>query len=1042
MVDPRHPSVAETENKDNFEQVLEIDPANPRWYEMLNKIQFPRLPLGGARLPKSWRGPLGNGCQAERGHPLGKLVELKPNRDSPDVSWEAYWLPIDRPGRPHILEVDYPSDVSQTLRVNILEPNAAGGLAAVEVGVGFDVAKKVVGDGTEPRWRRHRMIFWPRTATPLVMIANGRDRSPAVYGKIRVLAGGERLPVRQQTIGAGEAGSGRLLAAYLDRPLLGENFSVEESLDAWSGRCLHDWRTFYEGGRRMVEYLRHAGYNGLMLAVLADGSAIYPSKRLQPTPRFDTGAFFASAQDPVRKDVLEMLLRMFDAEGMRLVPTIEFAAPLPELEAIIRGGGPRSTGIEWVGPDGKKWRETWPPRRGLAPYYNSLHPRVQDAMLGAMRELLGRYAHHASFDGLAVRLSADGYAQLPGPEWGLDDATVARFERDTGVRVPGEGTDCFARRAKFFGEDANRREWLRWRAGELAKFYRRAAAELATIRPDARLYLVGAEMIGGPALDAELRPSLPRQTTMTDALLRIGIDARQLRDADDRIILLQPRPIESNGDLGRLAADLEIGRLADADDNFRCFKTPGCLFYHRPREISIGSFDDKSPFGPSQAWLVSQPTPADAANRRRFVHGLAALDAQVMVDGGWVMPIGAEDALLGLTAAYAALPPARFATVGGDRSADVSQPVTFRWCEQDGQTYLYVVNDAPFPTTARLHVEAAPTCRVEELSGMRKIEPLVIESGSGLSWEVELVPYDLVAVRFSDRGAKFSNPVVVWSGSVDEKLAENVRLLGARAAALHNPPALDVVTNADFEHPAVDDSSIPDWAASDSQHVEIELDQSRQHGGRQSARIASSGEVACLVSRPFAAPSTGRLTVSVWLRTGDAASQPPLRLALEGKLNGRDYYRYAPVGSAAGPDRPVVEILPDWGQYVFQVDDLPLEGLSALRVRFDMMGAGEAWIDDVQVFDLAFTKAETVELSKLITLVDVKLQQRQIGDCIRLLESYWPRFLEENVALSPEAAAAATATAKTDPPGDDELPPERSGWLNRFKDLLPETLRF
>ena len=147
----------------------------------------------------------------------------------------------------------------------------------------------------------------------------------------------------------------RLLAAYLDRPLIPENFSANECLDPWSGRSLDDWWTFYEGGTRLVEYLNHAGYNGLMLAVLADGSTIYPSTLLEPTPRYDTGAFFASAQDPVRKDVLEMLLRLFDREDLQLIPTVEFAAPLPELEAIRRAGGPDAEGIEWIGADGTAW---------------------------------------------------------------------------------------------------------------------------------------------------------------------------------------------------------------------------------------------------------------------------------------------------------------------------------------------------------------------------------------------------------------------------------------------------------------------------------------------------------------------------------------------------------------------------------------------------------------------------------------------------------------------------------------------------------------
>ena len=99
--------------------------------------------------------------------------------------------------------------------------------------------------------------------------------------------------------------------------------------------------------------------------------------------------------------------------------------------------------------------------------------------------------------------------------------------------------------------------------------------------------------------------------------------------------------------------------------------------------------------------------------------------------------------------------------------------------------------------------------------------------------------------------------------------------------------------------------------------------------------------------------------MSVWLRVADAARQPPLRLAVEGKLDGRDYYRFAAVGQSPGREQPAASPVDrDWGQYIFQVDDLPLEGLSQLRVRFDLMGQGEVWVDDVQLYDLAFSETE------------------------------------------------------------------------------------
>ena len=97
-------------------------------------------------------------------------------------------------------------------------------------------------------------------------MSNRRARQPAVFGKIRLLAGWEHLP--KAAVAA--AAPGRLLAAQLDRPLFSANFSATESLDPATARSLDDWTTFHDGGVRLVEYLQHVGYNGLMISVLAD----------------------------------------------------------------------------------------------------------------------------------------------------------------------------------------------------------------------------------------------------------------------------------------------------------------------------------------------------------------------------------------------------------------------------------------------------------------------------------------------------------------------------------------------------------------------------------------------------------------------------------------------------------------------------------------------------------------------------------------------------------------------------------------------------
>ena len=180
--------------------------------------------------------------------------------------------------------------------------------------------------------------------------------------------------------------------------------------------------------------------------MVADGSAIYPSELLEPTPRYDTGVFFASGQDPVRKDVLEMLLRLFDREDLQLIPAVELAAPLPALEALRRRGpaGAAGTGMDRAGRRDLDARPT-PPAAAWPP--------TTTCWIRACRTRCWRWCgswssatrRHPSFAGLALRLSADGYAQLPGPEWGMDDATIARFEHDTNLQRARRGPAALRR---------------------------------------------------------------------------------------------------------------------------------------------------------------------------------------------------------------------------------------------------------------------------------------------------------------------------------------------------------------------------------------------------------------------------------------------------------------------------------------------------------------------------------------------------------------------------------------------------------------------
>ncbi len=1006
-----------------FAVVAEIDPANPKWFERFAKL--PGLP----GLPRLWRGPLGNGRYDCCPHPLGTLARLQPNPTPEDVSWEAYSLPIDRPGKPHLLEIRYPSDRPQTLGIRIVEPNSAGVVRPIGPESGIHLAEEVVQAGSSVRWLEHRMIFWPQTRTPMVLITNGRTDAPAVYGRIRVLAGPDHLP---PVIHPVPPGGGRKYYSYLHRPFFSETFAAPESPHSGSERGLEDWRSFYVGAIRLVEALRYGGYEGLIFPALADGGTLYPSRHLQPTPRYDTGILIEAGLDPVRKDVLEMFFRIFDREGLSLVPMMEFNSPLPALEARCRAGGAETTGLRWIGPEGKPWIDVYPSCAGRAPYYNVLNEQVQEAMLETIEEVVSRYGKHPAMAGLALQLSGWGYAQLLGPEWGLDDQTVARFQRDAHMELPSSGPNRFAERAKLL-TGPHRQKWLQWRAGELSKFYQKVDRIVKAARPEARLYLLGGDLLAGPHWEAELRPVVGRRASMAELLLQTGLDVQHYQHPEGPV-LVRPEPFAPTEARGRQALYAEWAQLADSDRVFSTLPMPGSLFVHHPEKWSLPSFDQRSPFRSPHLTLWTQPVPADRQNRRRFVQSLAALDTQLFFDGGWFFPLGGHESLQDLLVSYRRLPTVPFQRLPDSSAGEPSlQPITIRYASQDNYTYLYLVNPTALPVLVRVKLEAPRQCQMEELSGRRTTRPLVFTS-EDCTWTVDLEPYDFLAVRFREAKIRPVQAEVRVPAAAVTGLEERIRTLSSRAAGLRNPPPLNVLGNAGFEQPTLPDNTIPDWFTSRNPQTNIRIETREAHGGNRCVRLASEGPIACLVSRSFSAPPTGRFSMLVWLRIADPQRQPPLRLAVEWEKNGRQY-RYASLGASVD-DPQTVPLTTDWTPYVFQVYDLPLEGTVPMRVRFDLMGPGEVWIDDVQVSGLAFSREELIELSKLLTVANAKLERGQLGDCIRLLEGYWPRFLDTYVGNEPESLTHQT-------PFPSPLEAERSSnVLDRLKTFLPRPLRF
>ena len=996
----------------SWESVLEFDPTSPRWWEKM--ISIPSVAkIPGLTIPGLGQQTYGSGQPKIRPHLDQSLVELAGG------AWQAYPLSLTSIGMPHILEVTYPSDLPQTLQVSIVEPNSAGEVTPISVDTGIDVARPATDARGE--MRRHKVIFWPQTKSPLVLLANRHEDNAAFFGKIRVLAGPRELEAARIT----PAAPPRLLAALLDRPLLCESFSAPEAVDEATGRSRRDWLTFYLAGKRLVEYLEHTGRNGVVLSVAGEGSSLYPSTVLQPTPQFDGGTFFETGQDPQRKDVVEMLLRMCDRAGIQFIPAVRFTTPLPELEGLLHDETADQTGIIPIGPDGRPVAPRQKSRQGEGRHYNPLDPRVQQAMRNVVQEIAQRYGHHPSFGGISIQMSTEGYSVLPDDAASLDDATFNRFLDASSLSLRDEGERRFDARLRLVRSADGMRPWHDWRAEQLATLYREMEADIARTHSGAKLYLNTSELFATRQLEQQLRPTLPQTAEVRDPLLVFGLDPQRLATQPNIII---PRP-------QRLIASSSAGHNLHAQWNQRAeldalFARPAAaaLHFYAPAPLKLPGFDKQSPFGPDKTHTLFVPpiAPAGDLARQPLVHSLATADVHTLLSGGWTLPMGQEAALASIIGVYRRLPAETFRTLTLPAGEATGQPLVVRAFARGNKTWFYLVNDSPWPLQVELEMECPEIFQLDSYAADRAGK--LKRQASRCVWTVDMQPYDLVGGELSSGKVKLATWRVTLSQPAEPALRDRIREARIRASALREPQPRDVLANPSFELPH-EAGRLPGWTHAAGPGIEVSIDETQGHKSASSLHLVSTATpnaagkgpapIIWVRSNPFPAPKTGRLSLLAWVRVDDPRKQPKLRLAVDGNLDGKPFYRRAYIGAGEDGQR-VTPIQKKWSAYRFPLTDLPLDGLTDIRVGFDLMGEGDVYIDQVSIYDLWFADNERDELVKNIATANIQLSSGQLADCERFLSSYWSRFLQDHVPLSaPRVAAApklANPPAGTSPP--------------------------
>ena len=921
---------------------------------------------------------------------VGEVVEM------PAGGWQAIPLriPKSEADKPHILEIDYPTDSPMMFGVSLLQKDAVGQVPMFGLDSGVHVPPSFVERSEITSVATHRVTFWP-SKNPILLIANRHDQRPARFREIRIYQ--KSAP---RTVNEPIPENHRRLMAFYELPIFTDHFGGSKSVDSELNQPIDDWITYHQAIQRLIDHLKENGYGGAMLNVACDGSSLFPLDLLQPTAKFDTGVFCSQGRDPIRKDVVELLFRMFERAGLRLIPTLAFNESLPSVEKRLSLGGPEGTErlIDF--------RNGSPGNSRSLPIYNPLSLTVQHSVSEIVAAVADRYHHRPGFVGLGVLCRPDTVTLLPGRQWGYDAKTIASFANSLPAATLDTSLPIDQQQAALLGGELHE-PWMLWRAGRVSAWYESMATAISQKKTTAKLYLAPIDVFRSSEIAAELSPSLHRTSSIETVMLRLGFNATVLQHPAIR--MFKPHRSAPLSGLADSRAEFSVEDSKQLDQWIGPHAFQGDLFVNRATWAHFQQLEKQQPFSKQAFPLMRlhQLTPAAASNRKRFVKAIYRSDSQMLVDGGWVLNLGEETALKDLIETFSQLPDKKFQPV---KSTQTKEGVAVRQYFDGKDHYLYMVNATPWPIKIELPVQFQGAGKLPRslatFSGASMQVATLSDTGLGSAILHTVNPYGLAGCVVPGQRLRMGAFDGKFPVAAEQQLRKSYYELRSDLIRSGEVKPLPVLANTGFEQ--LSQQNLVGWSIGKQDSSRFQFDSRMPKSGVNALMISNTSEESAWIrSNSFAAPRTGRLSVSVWLRTESVESQPPLRISVESTSTDSSYYRFGSVGSLA-EDKDSNQITSKWKRFGVHFDDLPIEDVGNLRIGFDMMGPGKIWIDQCEVYDRWFDENDTQAMTQLLAGAGLILEQQgDLEACRQILAGYWPTFLREH--FSEEAVARSKA---------------------------------
>ncbi|MEM7473387.1 MAG: hypothetical protein AAF483_00200 [Planctomycetota bacterium] len=818
------------------------------------------------------------------------------------------------------------------------------------------------------------ITFWPSSTESVLVLANASDELASVLDI--QLERAELAPLDLSSSKNEFEGPTRaqLLGLYMDKPLLSACLGSQRIMDPKNGRLLDSWSTWQAAASRLVQLLRWTESNVLVLKIQADGGAIYPSRYLMSCPQYDNGVFFTDGRQEQIKDGVGLLLKHLDRSRIKLIVCLALDTRFPILEQMAARG--QFEGYQRNIADLE-----------LGEQYDPLDLRVQEQIMGIVRELLERYSDSPAFAGIQFELHADSPLVYKGDRWIPSASTLTRFQAETGIAVPGKSQNW-----ESFLSSAAGKLLLQWRAEQLGEFYKRLGEMLQMTE------------------QAVASPKRPR------LFLNPG---RLWRDSPEETDYLQTNSIIQNPGLLMLAhgfafkrldalQDIQVLRITNQRANngvrnqdwitdisrtmalrARTGKPSAVLHMQKPRNLLLENLPPDSELRRAAGGML-YPLPSEntAEMHQTIMRDFAQEEPGFLGLGAW-LPITLETSKLRDTFSAIRQLPSKNVT-----TSQLSDWISLRFANTNNESRIQLVNASPWEEQVSFEVSTRATPEILET----KLNFTTEELGNGHTIvQTILPPFEIASFRFKQE-VEVVGASRACAESVLDRLDGELEALESVLASIADPTRQPIAASigGDFEwQENTPQNKLPGgWNASMLPSVQASTTKHLPHSGASCLQLASTAQepVRAWVQSPtFDAPPNGRLTVQAWLRRPAVRKTCRVELRLVGrKRNGDRFVRSRVFGSQEANAIP-----DDWGTRPMRLDvgDIPSEEITSMFVAIELVGQGQIWVDDVEALGSWLHPSERIYLQRRLLVAKQKLQSKDPASAEKLLESPWVRYL-------------------------------------------------